>query len=177
MLQIPSILILLNMWRECDGEAEKEHQTALQKRTYKSYFVMKLGDQGKSWGPHIVCETCVEALHDQTSGKVKLRCTSSLEKPKIHFDDCYFCLNVYGRVQQKQDKTWKYPNLESAIKPVAYSEELPLPLLTTLSDIEETQDISLPDHTVVSRDNSCSDYEEPSYDPQQFNQSELYGLV
>ena len=50
-----------------------------------------------------------------------------------------------------------------------------MPLFTALPDIEESQDISLPDHTGMSND-SCSDYEKPAYGTKQFNQSELDDL-
>lgn len=32
------------------------------KRAYFSYFAVYLGDQDKTWAPHLVCETCVEHL-------------------------------------------------------------------------------------------------------------------
>ena len=70
-------------------------------------------------------------------------------------------------------KTWEYSNLEYPIRHVAHSEKLPVSLFTTLPDIEEAQDIFLPDHTTISSDESYNDYEKPSYGPQQFNQSEL----
>ena len=82
---------------------------------------------------------------------------------------------------KNKKKTRKYPNLESAIRPVAHSEELPvlfsIVLFTILPDIKEARDISLPDDTAMSSDNSCSDYGEPSYVSQQLNQSEFNGLV
>ena len=60
---------------------------------------------------------------------------------------------------------------------MAHSEKLSVTLFTTLPDIEKAQEISLQDHTVISIDDSCSDYEEPSYGPQQLNLSELNDLV
>jgi len=42
---------------------------------------------------------------------------------------------------------WKYPNMETAIKPVAHSEELPVPLSTT-DLISSKESISLPDVTL-----------------------------
>ena len=39
-----------------------------------------------------------------------------------------------------KNKTWKYPNLEFALRPVAYFEELPVSLFTTLPDIEKAQE-------------------------------------
>ena len=58
-------------------------------------------------------------------------------------------------------KTLKYPNLKSAIRLLrnylcffSQPEKTFVPLLTTLPDIEEAQDISLPDHTKMSSDDS-----------------------
>ena len=60
---------------------------------------------------------------------------------------------------------------------MAYSEELLMPVFTTLPGIGEVWDISVPDHTAMFSDDSCSDYEEPWHSPQKFNQSELNDLV
>ena len=32
------------------------------KKAYFAYFGIRLGDQDKSWAPHIVCKTCTEIL-------------------------------------------------------------------------------------------------------------------
>ena len=67
-------------------------------------------------------------------------------EPKNHFGDCYFCLNdMTGFNKTNKKKTWKYPNLETAIRPVAHSEELPVSIFTNLPDIEEAQYIYFPD--------------------------------
>ena len=48
------------------GEYTLEHNrkliTDFVKQAYLSYFKVKLGDQDKSWAPHIVCKTCIEHL-------------------------------------------------------------------------------------------------------------------
>jgi len=36
--------------------------TGFVKKVNRSYFAMKLGDQDKSWSPHVACKTCVEGL-------------------------------------------------------------------------------------------------------------------
>lgn len=41
------------------------------KRAYLGYFGVKLGDQDKTWAPHIVCKTCTEHLRQWTTGKRK----------------------------------------------------------------------------------------------------------
>ena len=44
----------------------------------------------------------------------------------------------------KKEENLKHPNLESTIRSLAHSEELPGPLFTTLPDIDQAQAISLP---------------------------------
>ena len=55
---------------------------------------------------------------------------------------------------KNKKKTWKYPNLEFALRPVAHFEELPVSFFTTLPDIEKAQGIYLTDHTAKSSDYS-----------------------
>ena len=81
------------------------------------------------------------------------------------------------RLNKQKKKTFKYSKLESGIRPVAYSEKLHVPLFTNLLVIEKAQEPSLLDHNAMSSDKSCSDYKEPSYGPQHFNQSEQNDLV
>ena len=88
------------------------------KRAFKAYFEMKLGDQGKSWAPYIVCKTCFETICVWTNGKLKLKFAVPMvwRKPKNHFDDCYVLIIWQGSTKPRRNL--KYPNLKSAIKPV-----------------------------------------------------------
>ena len=75
--------------------------------------------------------------------------------------------SIKTRIKLASIQTWN----------LIHSKELHVPLFTTLDDIEEAQDIYFIDHTAMSSDDSCSDCEEPSYGPQQFNQYEFNDLV
>ena len=48
------------------GEYPQEHNrkaiSDFVKQAYLAYFKEKLGDQDKSWAPHIVCKTCIKNL-------------------------------------------------------------------------------------------------------------------
>ena len=156
---------------------QKRNITDFVKRAYKAYFDMKLGDQDKSWAPHMVCKTCVESLRGWTNGKLKLKFAVPMvwREPKNHFDDCYFCINDMTGFNKHKKANWQYPSLDSAIRPVAHSEDLPVPVFTSLPEIDETEEI--PADLSISSGDSCSDYEEPSNGPQLFNQSELNDLV
>ena len=119
---------------------QKRNITDFVKRAYKAYFDMKLGDQDKSWAPHMVCKTCVESLRDWTNGKLKLKFAVLMvrREPKNHFDDCYFCLNDMTGFNKHKKANWQYPSLDSTIRPVAHSEDLPVPVFTSLPEIDET---------------------------------------
>ena len=62
----------------CDicGEYTLEHNrkliTDFVKQAYSAYFNVKLGEQDKSWAPHIVCKTCIEHLQQWTKNKRKV---------------------------------------------------------------------------------------------------------
>ena len=91
---------------------------------YEAYFGCKLGDQDKSFAPHMVS---------------KLRMWSSRElKPfgipmiwreqKNHYDDCYFCMtNIRGFNKANKYKI-VYPNLPSALRPAPHSDDVPVPV-------------------------------------------------
>ena len=62
---------------------------------YLAYFGVKLGDQDKSWAPHVVCKTCIEHLRMWANGKTKsfrFGVPMIWREAKNHFDDCYFCM-------------------------------------------------------------------------------------
>src|SRR5215469_9137588 len=94
-------------------------------------------------------------------------------EPKNHYDDCYFCMiNVKGVNRYKKRKI-EYPDLESARRPVPHSDEVPVPVFTSLpnipvSDVEELQHLE---------GSSGSEYEGSQSAPQQFTQNELNDLV
>ena len=72
------------------------------KSLYKAYFGITLGDQDKSFAPHICCRTCVVALRRWSEGKAK---SISFGVPMVwregkdHVTDCYFCMtNLEGEI-------------------------------------------------------------------------------
>ena len=74
------------------GEYTLEHNrkliTDFVKQAYLAYFKVKLGDQDKSWAPHIVCKTCIEHLRQWTKKQRKgLRFAIPMvwREPKDHY--------------------------------------------------------------------------------------------
>ena len=51
---------------KCTLENNRKLITDFVKQAYLAYFKVKLGDQDKSWVPHIVCKTCIEHLRQWT---------------------------------------------------------------------------------------------------------------
>ena len=57
------------------------------------------------------------------------------KEPENYTDDCYFCaINLTG-INEKKRKSLIYPNLPSALRPVAHCDELPIPVFKELPDV------------------------------------------
>ena len=102
------------------------------KKAYHTYFEVELGDQDKSWAPRIVCTTCESILRKWTKGQRNFEFGDPMiwRDPKDHIMDCYFCVVNASGYNAKNKLSILYPNLESAIRPVPNSEEIPIPLFT-----------------------------------------------
>ena len=112
------------------------------KRSYHAYFQMALGDQDKDWAPHIVCKKCTEYLRVWSKGQktaLKFGIPMVWREPTDHVTDCYFCaVNVSG-INIKNQSSLIYPNLLSARRPVAHSDDIPVPAFKELPDIDEQE--------------------------------------
>ena len=148
--------------------------TGFIKRAYHAYFGIKLGDQDKVWAPHMVCKTCTENLRRWTKGKkscLKFGIPMVWREPTNHVTDCYFCAIDVTGINRKNRSSLKYPDLESARRPVAHCDEIPVPVPGELTDISE-EDFS-----------SVEEYEEEELVvldddvPNPFLQKELNDLV
>ena len=72
--------------------------------TYKHYFECQVGDQDKSWAPHIRCRNCYASLTQWLNKKRKSMSFAVLmvwREPTNHFSDCYFCLINYQVIPKK----------------------------------------------------------------------------
>src|SRR5215469_17715641 len=62
-------------------------------KIYKLYFGCSLGDQGKSWAPHIICTSCSSGLRDwlhKRKTSFPFAIPMIWREPKDHVTDCYF---------------------------------------------------------------------------------------
>ena len=101
-------------------------------------------------------------------------------EPKNHFDDCYFYAVNTKRINRENRNSLVYPNLEPAIRPIPYCNEIPVPvfkgsptlelhgseedqasILSTVSSVDTVSDVGFP----------------PSLLPQLFSQEERNDLT
>ena len=118
------------------GEVTFAHQrkaiSVLVKRVYHLYFGCKIGDQDKSWAPHIRCIKCATNLTLWLNGKrraMSFAVPMVWREPGNHTTDCNFCMvppNSRG-FTRKMKWTITYPNIPSAVRPVPYGEGLSIP--------------------------------------------------
>ncbi|GFW58762.1 uncharacterized protein TNCV_379451 [Trichonephila clavipes] len=99
-------------------------------KVYFGYFGIKLGDQDKSWVPHVACSVCVEELRQWFQDKKTFRFAVPMiwREPKNHSDDCYFCSCSVQGFNLKNRKDISYPTIiRSTIHPVPHGPDLPVP--------------------------------------------------
>lgn len=149
------------------------------KRAYLAYFKLKVGDQDKSWAPHNVCKPCVENLRQWTKGRRKqlsFGIPMVWREQKSHVDDCYFCLTKTSGYSKKTRQKLSYPYLDSAIRPVPHSHEIPVPVFTELPSLEDESDTCESDGSHGHE--SDTDFVDTSTKERgNFNQAELNDLV
>ena len=147
--------------------------TSFVKRAYHAYFGIKLGDQDKAWAPHMVCKACTEYLRQWSKGKkscLKFGIPMVWREPTNHVTDCYFCAIDVTGINRKNRSSLKYPDLESARRPVAHCDEIPVPVfgeLPDISDEDSSSDQADEEEGVVFCDDA----------PHPFSQMELNDLV
>jgi hypothetical protein len=151
------------------------------KKAYFAYFHVKIGDQDKAWAPHIVCKSCVENLRQWTKGqrnKLAFGIPMIWRESKNHVDDCYFCLVQTSGYNKKTKSKIVYPSLESAIRPVAHSDEIPVPVFNISLSLEEEEAMAeVVEHDVDFVDDDDDTGACSNRGPQCFNQQELNDLV
>ena len=148
--------------------------TTFIKQTYHAYFGMKLGDQDRAWAPFMVCKSCTECLRQRCNCKktsLKFGIPMVWREPKNHVSDCYFCAIDVTGINRKNRKVLKYPDLESARRPVAHSDECPVPVYVMLSD--DSDNGSTP--AQESQEDGETDFSDDR--PHPFSQNELNDLV
>ena len=130
----------------CGKYTPKDQQKNLSSKVktgYKYYFGCKVGDQDKSWAPHICCTVCFSGLTQWLNGKRKampFAVPMIWREPKNHIDDCYFCMTKIVGFSKKNKSKIVYPDCDSAMKPVLHDSENVVPLPPASPDIDSSED-------------------------------------
>jgi hypothetical protein len=168
---------------------QKRTLSPLIKKAYHLYFGCKVGDQDKNWAPHICCYKCASNIRGWLSGKnrkMPFAVPMIWREPKDHVTDCYFCLTppIKKGFSEKKRSAIQYPNLQSAIRPVPHSDELPIPnppqeYTLHSDDDQEDSNGSVPENVAGPSTSQDSDFvcELPSKKPHKISQSELSDLI
>ena len=105
---------------------------AIVKKAYDLYFGSKIGDQDKSWAPHICCCKCATNLLQWLIGKrhaMPFAVPVVWREPRNDATDCYFFMvpPVSGGITKKKKWSVVYPNIPSALRPFLHGEEISIP--------------------------------------------------
>ena len=106
----------------------------------KAYFRLALGDQDKTWAPHIVSHNCEDMLRDQTKDKRKglpFGIPITWQEPTDDTTDCYFCLVNTKGISKKNRHKISYPSIPSAIRRTLHSDGLPIPVFKGFLPFED----------------------------------------
>lgn len=158
---------------------QREEITKFVRQAYFAYFGIKLGDQDKTWAPHIVCHTCVSRLRKWTQKKLKslpFGIPMVWREQRNHVDDCYFCLCQTSGFNKKNKRSIQYPDIPSARRPVPHGEEIPIPIHRSLQSFSSSSSESQGNENISDSEfNIISEID--SDQPKLFSQVELNDLV
>ena len=142
---------------------------------YSAYFGVTIGDQDKTWSPHVCYGNCRSTLEGLLRGKTKcmpFAFPRIWQEPTNHLNDCYFCMvDVSHCRKSKNKKSIVYPSIPSLIAPVPHCEDIPIsepPVLESSSSAS----ISSEDLTDADFDTAGT-----SKEPHFPNQQELDNLI
>ena len=103
---------------------------------YSAYFGILIGDQDKTWSPHVCCRSCQSMLKGWLRGEIKcmpFAIPRIWREPTTHLNDRYFCMVDVSHYRKSKDKrSIVYPNIPSSIAPVPHCEDSPIPEPPTL---------------------------------------------
>ena len=95
------------------------------------FFSVKLGDQDKSYAPHIVCANCYEILSKWAQPNIRRQRYFLFDWPMSwreqadHENDCYFCCTNTKGKSSSHRKTMLYANVKSVTKTEGIGERKP----------------------------------------------------
>ena len=121
--------------------------TSFLRTAYFHYFDCKIGDQDKSWAPHICCKPCYNGLTAWINAKkaaFNFAVPMVWREPPNLADNCYFCLTNITGFNASSRKKIKYPNIRSVMIPIPHSDDLPVPTPPVNKDLLSSSDERMP---------------------------------
>ena len=168
---------------EITFSSQKRSITAMIRKAYHLYFGCKIGDQDKSWAPHVCCSTCASNLRQWLNKKRKcmpFAVPMVWREPTDHISNCYFCMtpSVGKGLSKKKKQSIQYPNIPSAIRPVPHGELLPVPEPPERFTLDSDEE-SLSSASSSGLSMSQESYDTPciSNEPHLITQNELHDLI
>ncbi|KAJ4445979.1 hypothetical protein ANN_12665 [Periplaneta americana] len=166
--------------RSMRHRCERRNITPVIKTAYNLYFgeFCKLGEQNKSWAPHICCKACYTNLLDWLNHR-----RSSMPfaipviwlEPRNHTDNCLLCMvpPLRGMTNYKK-KIIVYPNIHFATRPVPHSDELPVPTPPESYSIDSEEEPCDPEPSTSTDPDFAPDVKSEHH---KISQNELNDLV
>ena len=134
--------------------AQQKHKiTSLIEKAYYLYFGCKIGDQDKSWAPHICYNTCASNLQQWFCKKRKAKpfgIPMVWREQADHMNDCYFCLVLpVKELSRKKRHSIIYPHISLARRPVPHEIGICIPEVPKLFslDFDESKETSASEMT------------------------------
>ena len=156
-----------------------------------TYFKINLGNQDKTWAPHIICKSCKESLRLWTTGNraaLKFGIPMIWCEPSQSFWWLLFLHDELSWICKKNRENIPYLSISLATRPIPHSDENPVPVFKKLLDIPISaaslapelvpEELTERDSNPESLDNdNDTDHHECSSDPNRFNQDYLSDLI
>ena len=130
--------------------------TEFVKKVYRDYFWVNLGEQYKSFTPHVCCKTFVGNFRDWSNGKRKrmlFAISIVWREGKNHITECYFSMINLKGINQKNKHRVQYLQVPSVIRPTPYAPNLPVP--EPHGNIEYSFYSDHSDMIVIAGDDAC----------------------
>ena len=167
---------------EFTTRSQRKPISLLFKKAYQLYFACPLGDQDKSWAPHITCIRCYVKLTQWLQGKAQhlpFGVPMIWREQRNHYDDCYFCMTSVTGFNSRNKSSIVYPNVPSAMRPTLHGEGLPIPKPPVCVEEDIDCDVSSPD-TIAGTSVTMDEIylpDQTSMQPHLISQEELSDLV
>ena len=146
------------------------------KKVYQNYFHIQVGNQDKSWAPHIICKKCHRTMERWSKGESSFSFCSPMiwREPVDHCSDCYFCMVSTTGLNSRTKKNIEYPNIPSVTRPVPHSDENPIP---KFNELFISSDPNSDDDDYFPADLRPNDHSQMDKSPLLFDQHNLNDLV